>query len=143
MVADATIMGHRRADRFTARWDTPTPEYRWRPPRSYLLGAERGNPDGVRPVPVGPTQEGHNPRRDTKTQEAKAARRKARGIHNPADRAIMARPKGSQRGSGGPPDQSRKDCQNQRDKLDAAFGLQTDPAMKRQPGAAVIGQQGW
>src|SRR5688572_4609679 len=53
-----------------------TPEERGRPPRSYLLGAERGNPVGVRPLagrpdvrraqpPAGhedPTSESHLPK---------------------------------------------------------------------------------
>ena len=39
MRCDTASMSHK---------DTTAPEYRWHPPRSHLLGAERGNPAGVR-----------------------------------------------------------------------------------------------
>src|SRR5437588_3553368 len=44
-------------------------------------------PTGSGPQPVGPTQGGYNPRRDTKAQEANASGRKATGNHNRLDRA--------------------------------------------------------
>jgi len=39
---------NRRDYEMRSRADTEAPEYRWHPPRSYLLRAERGNPVVVR-----------------------------------------------------------------------------------------------
>ena len=39
---------NRRGHEMRTRADTEAPEYRWHPPRSHLLRAERGNPDEVR-----------------------------------------------------------------------------------------------
>ena len=74
------------------RTDTRSPQQRRHPPQLYLTHAERGNPNEV-------SREVDTLSRLTarkievlsgkrKNQEAKAASRKATGIHNWADRAI-------------------------------------------------------
>jgi hypothetical protein len=78
--------------------DTKAPQYRRHPTPSRLTSAEHGNPVAVWPLrPVSPTIFGRKAQLrsgQTMTQEAKATRRKARGSHNPVDRALWPGPKG-------------------------------------------------
>ncbi len=74
------------------RTDTQLPQQRRHPPQSYLTHAERSNPNEVSGV-VDPLSRPTEREAETlsgkgKDQEAKAASRKATGIHNWADRAI-------------------------------------------------------
>jgi len=76
------------------------PQERGHPPRPQLVRAERGNPDAV----CAHAQEASRKERSIRSgmgmiQEAKAARRKATGIDNRADkeeatRTIISSPKG-------------------------------------------------
>jgi hypothetical protein len=86
--------------------NTVTPGSRRHPPPPLLIGAARGNPVAVWLRPVSRTIVGRTAQLrsgDRKIQEAKATGRKARGTHNPVDRALWPEPKGCCRGSGEPP----------------------------------------
>jgi hypothetical protein len=96
------VNGSKRLSPLTRMWpsltgpheDTQTPQYRGHPPRPHLSRAERGNPDGVRHAGKPTARKAEPPSGHTMVREAKAASRKARGIHNPADRASWPGPKG-------------------------------------------------
>lgn len=86
---------------------TKAPEYKEAPtPGRVSVARKHGNPDGVRRLDESagkPTaREAESPGGSKMAQEANAASRKARGIHNPADRAIPD-PKGCRRGPGESP----------------------------------------
>src|SRR4051812_48888551 len=66
----------------SAELSTAAPRYRRHPPRSHLVRAKRGNPDGIRPRPVAgkPTvRKAQSPSEDRMTWEANAGGRKATG----------------------------------------------------------------
>jgi hypothetical protein len=74
----------------------------------------RSGTDGqvVHPWQSATRKEGLMPQRDRKTQEAKASRRKAEGMHNLLDRAVQAEipaSKEGRRGSGESPKERRKE----------------------------------
>ncbi len=74
------------------RTDTQLPQQRRHPPQSYLTHAKRSNPNEVwREVDTSSrstVKKAELLSGNRKDQEAKAASRKATGIHNWADRAI-------------------------------------------------------
>ena len=81
-----------------ACWGTQAAQYRRHPPPPRLSWCGTWEPRcGPAPGPVSPTIFGRTAQArsgNRKAQEAKATRRKARGIHNPVDRATWPTPKG-------------------------------------------------
>jgi len=86
---------------YVATPDTTPPVERGHPPRSQLIGAERGNPNEVweergtvyRPTSKRTVRDAQLLSGNGMVQEANASSRKERGIHNPLDR-VIPNPKG-------------------------------------------------